>query len=120
MKLGMNSNKMYSISIKISYFRYSAKMISLEKRQLDEICRIGTEAIANLRTVSMLRREKAIMSQYNSEVHNYLKSIRKRLIMHSFVYALGTSAMYLSCALVTCYGLLLTSRDQVELVGVLL
>lgn len=84
-----------------------------EKLVLEEACRMATEAITNIRTVSALRRERQLIEQYNNEIRKVESVIRHKLKYRGIINATGQAFLFFAYAIALCYGGVLVSEGRI-------
>ena len=89
-----------------------AKTMLEEKKILEEASRVATEAIANVRTVAGLRREKSVIEQYTEAIIKVEKLLGSKLRYRGLVNSCGQSLMFFGYAFALCYGGVLVSEGS--------
>lgn len=107
--------KLYAINS-----RYMANTAAVEKQGIEEIAKIATEAILNIRTVASLRQEPHIIARYCTEIAKVEKTIRKKLSLRGLVNSTGQSIPFFGYSLALYYGGLLVANDGIPFKNVII
>lgn len=85
-----------------------------EKIAIEKCAKVAVEAIANIRTVASLGRERYFMEKYFVELNEVNKAIRVRSRLRGVVYSFGQAAPFLGYALSLYYGGTLVASQEVN------
>ncbi|KAG4076722.1 hypothetical protein HA402_002009 [Bradysia odoriphaga] len=95
--------------------RYMADTAEVERKGIEDIAKLATEAILNIRTVASLRQEPHIIARYSTQISKVERNIRRKLSLRGLVNSLGQSIPFFSYSLVLYYGGLLIANEGVHL-----
>ncbi|XP_037037808.1 multidrug resistance protein homolog 65 isoform X3 [Bradysia coprophila] len=93
--------------------KYMANTAEVERRGIEEIAKLATEAISNIRTVASLRQEPHIIARYCTQIAKVERTIRRKLSMRGLVNSLGQSIPFFGYSLALYYGGRLVAEEGV-------
>lgn len=91
-----------------------ANAAEAEKKGIEEISKIATESVLNIRTVASLRQEPHIIARYCAEISKVEKTIRKKLALRGLVNSTGQSIPFFGYSLALYYGGLLVANEGIH------
>lgn len=91
-----------------------ANTAAVEKKGIEEIAKIATESVSNIRTVASLRQEPHIIARYCTEIAKVEKTIRRKLAMRGLVNSTGQSIPFFGYSLALYYGGLLVANEGIH------
>ncbi|XP_037037810.1 multidrug resistance protein homolog 65-like isoform X2 [Bradysia coprophila] len=99
--------------------KYMANTAEVERRGIEEIAKLATEAISNIRTVASLRQEPHIIARYCTQMAKVERTIRRKLSMRGFLNSLVQSIPFFGFSLALYYGGLLVANEGVHLKNII-
>lgn len=87
---------------------------AFESAGVEEITKMATEAISNIRTVASLRQEPYIYERYCTEVQKLEKVVIKKMSLRGLINSIGQSIPFFGYALALYYGGLMVANEGVH------
>lgn len=91
-----------------------ANTADVEKKGIEEIAKIATESISNIRTVASLRQEPHIIARYCNQIAIVEKTIRRKLSLRGLVNSTGQSIPFFGYSLALYYGGMLVANEGIH------
>lgn len=94
--------------------KHMANTAAMESAGIEEVTKIATEAISNVRTVASLRQEPHIFARYCVEIRKLEKTILKKMSLRGLVNSTGQSIPFFGYALALYYGGMMVANEGVH------